>query len=137
MELFKKMGPRVILVEHLGHLQGLITVKDCLRYQVKAQALEHSSHHTGSTNDNIANRREEYAWTLTKSAAQWLADRINNLSRGRLRLSPRTATASDPTWSRLSGNEPAHDYQFEDDILAGTEDLERIETRDSVEMDVR
>lgn len=137
MELFKKMGPRVILVEHLGHLQGLITVKDCLRYQVKAQALEHSSHHTGPTNNYMANRREEYAWTLIKSAAQWLADRINNLSRGRLRLSPRIATASDPTWSRLSGNEPAHNYQFEDDILAGTEDLERIETRHSVEMDVR
>jgi chloride channel 3/4/5 len=40
MELFKKMGPRVILIEHRGKLAGLVTVKDCLKYQFKAEALE-------------------------------------------------------------------------------------------------
>lgn len=32
MQLFKRMGPRVILVEHHGRLVGLVTVKDVLRY---------------------------------------------------------------------------------------------------------
>ncbi|KAL1917300.1 uncharacterized protein VTP21DRAFT_4956 [Calcarisporiella thermophila] len=32
MELFKKMGPRVILIEHAGRLVGLVTVKDVLKY---------------------------------------------------------------------------------------------------------
>lgn len=40
MEIFKKMGPRVILVEHRGRLLGLVTVKDCLKYQFKAEAEE-------------------------------------------------------------------------------------------------
>lgn len=38
MEIFKKMGPRVILVEHRGRLAGLVTVKDCLKYQFKVEA---------------------------------------------------------------------------------------------------
>ncbi|PGH26869.1 hypothetical protein AJ80_01451 [Polytolypa hystricis UAMH7299] len=41
MEIFKKMGPRVILVEHRGKLSGLVTVKDCLKYQFKVEAQEH------------------------------------------------------------------------------------------------
>ncbi|KAL3476087.1 chloride channel [Aspergillus californicus] len=40
MEIFKKMGPRVILVEHRGRLTGLVTVKDCLKYQFKVEAGE-------------------------------------------------------------------------------------------------
>lgn len=137
MELFKKMGPRVILVEHLGQLQGLITVKDCLRYQVKAQALEHSGHHTGSAANATTNQRQERVWILMKVAGSWLADRVNNLSRGRLHLSPRNTSGTDSAWSRLPGNDPAQDYEFEDEILEGTEDLDRITSRDSVEMDVR
>lgn len=42
MEIFKKMGPRVILVEHRGRLTGLVTVKDCLKYQFKVEAEEHA-----------------------------------------------------------------------------------------------
>ncbi|THC99824.1 hypothetical protein EYZ11_000754 [Aspergillus tanneri] len=40
MEIFKKMGPRIILVEHRGRLTGLVTVKDCLKYQFKVEAEE-------------------------------------------------------------------------------------------------
>ncbi|OJI98953.1 hypothetical protein ASPVEDRAFT_80583 [Aspergillus versicolor CBS 583.65] len=40
MEIFKKMGPRVILVEHRGRVTGLVTVKDCLKYQFKVEAEE-------------------------------------------------------------------------------------------------
>ena len=42
MEIFKKMGPRVILVERRGRLTGLVTVKDCLKYQFKVEAEEHA-----------------------------------------------------------------------------------------------
>src|SRR5436190_11601022 len=42
MEIFKKMGPRVILAEHRGRLSGLIPVKDCLKYQFKVEAQEHA-----------------------------------------------------------------------------------------------
>ncbi|KAI8942875.1 hypothetical protein NX059_000915 [Plenodomus lindquistii] len=38
MEVFKKMGPRVILIEYRGRLTGLVTVKDCLKYQFKVEA---------------------------------------------------------------------------------------------------
>ena len=38
MELFKKMGPRVVLIEYRGRLTGLVTVKDCLKYQFKVEA---------------------------------------------------------------------------------------------------
>ncbi|CAE7226041.1 unnamed protein product [Rhizoctonia solani] len=37
MDLFKRMGPRVILVEHQGSLAGLITVKDVLRFVVSSE----------------------------------------------------------------------------------------------------
>ncbi|KAF1938397.1 chloride channel protein 3 [Clathrospora elynae] len=38
MEVFKKMGPRVILIEYRGRLTGLVTIKDCLKYQFKVEA---------------------------------------------------------------------------------------------------
>lgn len=33
MEIFQKLGPRVVLVEHRGKLRGMVTVKDCLKYK--------------------------------------------------------------------------------------------------------
>jgi chloride channel 3/4/5 len=40
MEMFKKLGPRVILVELRGKVCGLITVKDVLKYQFKVESEE-------------------------------------------------------------------------------------------------
>ncbi|KAL1993199.1 hypothetical protein VTN49DRAFT_3148 [Thermomyces lanuginosus] len=59
MELFKKMGPRVILVERRGRLMGLVTVKDCLKYQFKVESQEHMGSHSHAHN-----------------SSQWLEDRI-------------------------------------------------------------
>ncbi|KAK9456004.1 chloride channel [Dipodascopsis uninucleata] len=42
MEIFMKLGPSVILIENLGHLSGLITQKDLLKYQFKNH--KHSDH---------------------------------------------------------------------------------------------
>ncbi|KAK4702132.1 chloride channel 3/4/5, partial [Phenoliferia sp. Uapishka_3] len=38
MQIFKRMGPRVILIEQFGLLVGLITVKDCLKYTLAHEA---------------------------------------------------------------------------------------------------
>ncbi|CAG8701446.1 8902_t:CDS:10 [Dentiscutata erythropus] len=51
MDLFKKMGPRVILIEHVGKLVGLVTVKDVLKYiaQRDAEAQSKDTDHTDSS----------------------------------------------------------------------------------------
>jgi chloride channel 3/4/5 len=81
MELFKKMGPRVILIEHRGRLQGLVTVKDCLKYQFQAEAQENPR------DDSRINEQHEKLWELVKEAIFWGADRVRNWSGGRLELS--------------------------------------------------
>jgi len=46
MDLFKKMGPRVILISKHGQLQGLVTVKDLLKViatQERAEMLAHEA----------------------------------------------------------------------------------------------
>jgi len=132
------MGPRVILVEHHGQLEGLITVKDCLKYQIRYEALEHSSH-SGTTSAGPADQSQVYIWNAFQGIGGWFVDKLNNLSRGRLKLSPRTPSAGGQSWSRLPEGDlgPAHDYQHENEILDGTEELIARDNRDSVEMDVR
>ncbi|KAJ4301706.1 glycerol ethanol, ferric requiring protein [Kalmusia sp. IMI 367209] len=66
MELFKKMGPRVILIEYRGRLTGLVTVKDCLKYQFKVEA------HENPQNTSSLDEREEKVWEAIKSAAGWV-----------------------------------------------------------------
>lgn len=80
MELFRKIGPRVILIEYHGHLTGLVTVKDCLKYQFKVEAAEHPR------DDHHAVEGDEKLWNLIKSAAGWLSDKVSNASGGRIRL---------------------------------------------------
>jgi chloride channel 3/4/5 len=60
MELFKKMGPRIILVEYHGKLTGLVTVKDCLKYQFSAHASGEAAA-AGGANGSVGGpaRREE------------------------------------------------------------------------------
>ena len=129
MELFKKMGPRVILVEHHGSLEGLVTIKDCLKYQFKAEALEHHAQ------PKDASAQQDKLWDAMQRLGDWLADRLNNLSRGKLKLSPRLANG----WARVpeqTEHEPADDYTHEHEILGGTEDADNQEP-DGVEMDIR
>ncbi|PYI02873.1 voltage-gated chloride channel [Aspergillus sclerotiicarbonarius CBS 121057] len=71
MEIFKKMGPRVILVEHRGRLTGLVTVKDCLKYQFKVEAEEQALAATsppqlslGGQNGRSSDTLEERLWNL-------------------------------------------------------------------------
>ncbi|EXJ84306.1 chloride channel, other eukaryote [Capronia epimyces CBS 606.96] len=120
MELFKKMGPRVILVDHHGRLEGLVTVKDCLKYQFKVEAQEHAHAHTLQDEPNL---NPERIVDLLSRIGDYFADKINNLSRGKLRLSPPIAQG----WTRVAGQDRPEDfadgYTNEHEILDGTEDL--------------
>lgn len=83
MELFKKMGPRVILIDYRGRLAGLVTVKDCLKYQFQVEA------HESSRDDSILDERQERLWGRMKQAGDWLADHVMSISGGRIRLGGR------------------------------------------------
>ncbi|RMD39807.1 hypothetical protein DV735_g5319, partial [Chaetothyriales sp. CBS 134920] len=109
MELFKKMGPRVILVERHGQFVGLVTVKDCLKYQFKAEALEHAA--TGNTDEPNGHDR---VWEAFQAFGDWSRDTLNRLTGGKLRLPSRRSRSG--VWSRLGGanaTDFADDYQNE------------------------
>lgn len=78
MELFKKMGPRVILVEHHGRLAGLVTVKDCLKYQFTAEA--------GHESPRDASAGQERVWNVMQDVARWISERLETLTAGRIKL---------------------------------------------------
>ena len=155
MELFKKLGPRVILVDHHGVLEGLLTVKDCLKYQFKVEALEHNypPPDAGSGVGGGAAAMEARLWKSIYDTASWVIEKIEVLSRGRvrLRLSPRLAAGNSGNGfvgSRARGSaryneiRPEDDYRNEGAILDGTEDLDvddlgRRVGEDGVEMDSR
>lgn len=69
MELFKKMGPRVILVQHLGRITGLVTVKDCLKYQFKVEAQEHALAEAKDTAEAASDKK---LWEIIK----WVASKL-------------------------------------------------------------
>ena len=126
MELFKKMGPRVILIEYRGRLAGLVTVKDCLKYQFRIEAQE------SSRDDPVLDERQERLWDFMNRAADWLADRVNSISGGRIKLgggrgsSFSVADTADPR-DYLSPIQPSSQYG----VLDGTEDGDTgVELRD-------
>lgn len=80
MELFRKIGPRVILIEYHGKLAGLVTVKDCLKYQF---TVEHSEN---PRDDRHLVESQERLWGVIKKGAIWVSDKVNHASRGRIRI---------------------------------------------------
>ncbi|ORY64960.1 voltage gated chloride channel [Pseudomassariella vexata] len=80
MELFRKVGPRVILIEQHGRLAGLVTVKDCLKYQFKVEAAENPRE------DSDIHERHERVWGWILIAAGWVSDKVLSASGGRIRL---------------------------------------------------
>jgi chloride channel 3/4/5 len=81
MEVFKKMGPRVILIEHRGKLTGLVTVKDCLKYQFKVEAQENPK------DDTELDEREEWVWNVISRIAIWIQKKRQGIPwQGTLRL---------------------------------------------------
>ena len=80
MELFRKIGPRVILIEYHGKLTGLVTIKDCLKYQFKVEASENPR------DDRHLVESQERLWSLLKKGAIWVSDQVHRVSSGKIRL---------------------------------------------------
>ena len=87
LQIFQKMGPRVILVEHKGRLAGLITIKDCLKYQWR---IEHGERHgAGERNGEgggSLERREKWLWDVIEGAGATIARVTDRWTGGRIRL---------------------------------------------------
>ena len=94
MELFKKMGPRAILIEYRGRLAGLVTVKDCLKYQFKVEAAGHGGAQVGE------DERMEGWYQVLRKGAEWVDARWEKVAgavglgreRGAVRLGSPVAT---------------------------------------------
>ncbi|MCJ1250881.1 glycerol ethanol, ferric requiring protein [Trapelia coarctata] len=134
MELFKKMGPRVILVDLKGRLMGLVTVKDCLKYQFKVEAQER-----GGEGDGRVDKLEVWLWGTIKGVADWVGGRIHRASRGRIRLgrgelrgeSLLSVGSDDPRDERVSIGDRLRTGRQQRGILDGTEDEdEGVELQD-------
>ena len=87
MEMFKKLGPRVILVELRGKVCGLITVKDVLKYQFKVESEEHPRVERVSGT-------EERLWEFIESSGKVVGSIYSRLRR-RGRLSPEVEVSED------------------------------------------
>ena len=117
MEIFKKMGPRAILIEYRGRLTGLVTVKDCLKYQFKVEAQENPR------DDSELNERQERIWAVMNRAGDWFTNRMLSVSGGRIKLgggSPSVSRWTEDPRDFRSPIEPSG----RNAILDGTEDDE-------------
>jgi chloride channel 3/4/5 len=78
----EKLGPRVILIEHRGRLTGLITVKDCLKYQFMVEA------HENPKDDSALREAQDRVWEGMRKAGGWINSRVLSLKRksGHVRL---------------------------------------------------
>lgn len=108
MELFQKIGPRVILIEYHGKLTGLVTVKDCLKYQFKVEAAENPR------DDHGLQDGQERAWSVMRRAAGWVSDKVLHVSGGRIRLNS----------GQFDDNRPGQRLGLGNQILDGTEDMD-------------
>jgi len=122
MELFKKMGPRVVICEYRGKLMGLVTVKDCLKYQFQVEAEEHPRQGLGEGFEEGGKR----IWDGMVCVGNWVKDRFGA---GRLKLgntsSPRNAVVSEDD-ADSSSREP---FVARDGVPSGTGDGVELEDR--------
>ncbi|CCJ28317.1 unnamed protein product [Pneumocystis jirovecii] len=81
MELFQKLGPKVILVEQYGQLCGLLTVKDLLKYKFKVEYAENPHDLSFTKND------EKQIWELLVKFKTWVKEIIFAYSRKYIRAS--------------------------------------------------
>ena len=123
MEIFKKMGPRVILVEHRGRLTGLVTVKDCLKYQFKVEAEEHALaattasefSHTplgGHLSTPATETLEERIWRIIQSAIGFVSG--SSHPRRPVHLSERDRSGQQEPTGILDGTEDDGLVELED-----------------------
>ncbi|KAI5809336.1 chloride channel [Pyronema omphalodes] len=102
MEIFKKVGPRIVLVEDKGKLKGIVTRKDVLKFQFRQENMEHPR-----SGEEVEERRyrEERLWNGMIWCAAWVKDRTigrierrlgeNRLGRIALGIGPRRSSQMD------------------------------------------
>jgi chloride channel 3/4/5 len=83
MEIFKKVGPRVVLVEHRGRLCGIVTRKDVLRFQFQVENREHPRSEDDIDSDRY---REEKLWELIVHSVEWVRRKVRFWERRRVAL---------------------------------------------------
>ncbi|GAA6022759.1 hypothetical protein JCM10207_000406, partial [Rhodosporidiobolus poonsookiae] len=82
MQLFRRMGPRVILVERFGQLVGLVSVKDCLKYTLAHEHGHDSSHAHASADPSAPGAGDELEATLEelrlwgKDVKRWVVEKV-------------------------------------------------------------
>ena len=108
----------MILIEYHGKLSGLVTVKDCLKYQFKVEASENPR------DDRNIVEGQERLWSVLKRSAVWVSDRVNMMSRGKIRIGTPT---DDSRRHHFRATIPSHE------MLDGTEDIQD----DGVELETR
>ena len=95
----------MILIEYHGKLTGLVTVKDCLKYQFKVEASENPR------DDRHLVESQERLWGVLKRGAGWVGEQVHYVSRGRIRIqSPnqedlRSGSENGPTSYMMDGTE--------------------------------
>lgn len=114
MELFRKIGPRVILVEYHGKLTGLVTAKDCLKYQFKVEAAENPK------DDHRINEGQEQLWNVMRRAGGWVGAKVSSATGGRIQLGDPSSPAPRPPL-RPRGGGPVILNGDEDGSDAGVE----------------
>ena len=77
------MGPRIILIEHKGQLDGLVTVKDCLKYQFQVEAQERGE--MGAQGSRVE-RFEKWLWGCLVRSGSWVGEKVGRISGGRIKL---------------------------------------------------
>ena len=121
MELFKKLGPRVILVEGSGKLFGLVTVKDCLKYQFQVEAQENPR------DDRGVRDRQEVLWGAMQRVVGFVGKqigwkklgrtghvRLNSAESFRLDSSEGLATGLESSQSRRASRSTGDGVELED-----------------------
>lgn len=129
MELFKKVGPRVILVEYHGKLTGLVTVKDCLKFQFAHQAAD-AGHGHGQTEEDVWVRGwEERIWGWLVRGAEMVVAVVERVSGGRVVLGHAADTVSAGAGARRPGEAVRASGLAEDNRYDGVDELGRAEDR--------
>ena len=76
MDIFKALGPRVILVEHKGRLTGLLTIKDVLKYEHSHNTNETTEDHREAARQSIE-AAEDAAVERFLRIGQWIRTRVS------------------------------------------------------------
>lgn len=79
MDIFKKMGPRVILIDYHGRLTGLVTIKDCLKFQFKVEAQDQPQNGSGAGGN--WDEGGEKLWGVIRSVARWADAKVDVIRR--------------------------------------------------------